>query len=87
MRKANPGVMRKVIRKHSHNLRPKLNQSRKLSQSLNLSRNLKPKRKAAKKDANPESKLPPSLFYFARGYVETSYGGQAMLNTREMVSG
>ena len=24
--------------------------------------------------------LPPSLFYFAGGYVETSYGGQAMLD-------
>jgi len=26
--------------------------------------------------------LPPSLFYFARGYVETSYGGQAMVDAR-----
>ncbi|MFH1882907.1 MAG: hypothetical protein ABIL62_09380 [Planctomycetota bacterium] len=26
--------------------------------------------------------LPPSLFYFAGGYVETSYGGQAMLDAR-----
>jgi len=25
--------------------------------------------------------LPPSLFYFAGGYVETSYGGQAILDT------
>ncbi len=24
--------------------------------------------------------LSPSLFYFAGGYVETSYGGQAMLD-------
>jgi len=31
--------------------------------------------------------LPPSLFYFAEGYVENSYGGQvggqAMLDARE----
>jgi len=26
--------------------------------------------------------LPPSLFYFAGGYVETSYGGQAILDYR-----
>ena len=27
--------------------------------------------------ADPEAVLPPSLLYFAGGYVETSYGGQA----------
>ena len=31
------------------------------------------------------SMLPPSLFYFAGGYVETSYGGQAILDARYLI--